>query len=72
MKARAAPLDSLRAYVIAFSRTGNTQLGDSELPVVVALYEMPPPENDEFATYSLASARRMCAMTTTYTAFRPS
>ncbi len=65
MKARAAPLDSLRACVIAFSRTGNTQRGDFEPPVVIAVYEMPP-EYDEFATYSLASARRMCAMTTTY------
>ncbi|HEX2554202.1 MAG TPA: hypothetical protein VHL98_10900 [Microvirga sp.] len=51
VQARAAVLATMRTYVIAFSRTGDTQLGEFEEPTVLAEYGTPPPENDEFATW---------------------
>ncbi len=51
VRAKAAALAGMRAYVVAFSRTGDAQLGDFEAPIILAEYGVPPPENDEFAAW---------------------
>ena len=48
---RAAVLATMRTCGIAYSRSGDQQLGNFEDPIFLAEHGTPPPYNDEFTTW---------------------